>query len=448
MPDRLPALPRRLPAQAPQAAASLAGLLALSDWLFLGHPAGLSLAVFAGAAFAASLALRPADAPPPVGPLALMALGVLPVVEHVQPLSVLFLLGATVTAVAWAQGAPRDATRLLGAMAFAAPRDALRALAMAPASAERAPVSRLAATWALPVGGALVLTAFILQANPLAARWLAVEPDVDLWIGRAVLWTGIALMCWPLLTGVPPRAARAVRARGLPGVSPASISRALVVFNAILAVQSATDAAILWGGASLPDGLSWAEYAHRGAYPLLATALLAIPFSLAARPHLGSSRLLHALLFLWLAQNLMLTASAGLRLAAYVEAFGFTHLRLHAAVWMATVAAGLILALWQVVAERSTGWLVRREAALGLGVLWACCFVNFAALVAAGNLARGREIDWYHLCALPRTAHAAIAAAGNPAHCRLRAPTTRGWRDWDFRDQRVRSMLAAMEAGR
>lgn len=55
----------------------------------------------------------------------------------------------------------------------------------------------------------------------------------------------------------------------------AALLRALVVFNAIFAVQTLLDAAYLWGGVALPDGLSYAAYAHRGAYPLIVTALLA-----------------------------------------------------------------------------------------------------------------------------------------------------------------------------
>ena len=54
----------------------------------------------------------------------------------------------------------------------------------------------------------------------------------------------------------------------------AAILRSLVVFNALFAVQTLLDVVYLWGGVRLPDGLSYADYAHRGAYPLIATALL------------------------------------------------------------------------------------------------------------------------------------------------------------------------------
>ena len=62
----------------------------------------------------------------------------------------------------------------------------------------------------------------------------------------------------------------------------AAILRSLIVFNLMFAVQTVLDAAYLWGGVALPDGMSYASYAHRGAYPLIVTALIAAGFVLAA----------------------------------------------------------------------------------------------------------------------------------------------------------------------
>ena len=70
----------------------------------------------------------------------------------------------------------------------------------------------------------------------------------------------------------------------------AAILRSLIVFNLMFAVQTMLDAAYLWGGVALPDGMSYASYAHRGAYPLIVTALLAAGFVLVAmRPGSATS---------------------------------------------------------------------------------------------------------------------------------------------------------------
>ncbi len=48
-----------------------------------------------------------------------------------------------------------------------------------------------------------------------------------------------------------------------------------------------SDAAVLVWGPNSPGGMTYAEYAHRGAYPLLATAMLAMGFALVSRPFPG-----------------------------------------------------------------------------------------------------------------------------------------------------------------
>ena len=48
----------------------------------------------------------------------------------------------------------------------------------------------------------------------------------------------------------------------------------------------------------LPDGMTYANYAHRGAYPLMLTGLLAGAFALVAQPWL-ESRMMRVLLLVW-----------------------------------------------------------------------------------------------------------------------------------------------------
>jgi hypothetical protein len=241
------------------------------------------------------------------------------------------------------------------------------------------------------------------------------------------------------------------------GLNAGSVLRALILFHLFLALQSVMDISILFGGANLPDGRSHATYAHRGAYPLLATAMLAGAFALAARPFLTDHRALKPLLLLWLLQNVLLTMSAGLRLDLYIDAFGLTYLRLHALVWMGLVALGLMMVGWQVLRDRSSLWLLLRATGLGLGTLYACAFINFAALIATDILDRATypvnpiRPDWDYLCDLGPTASKAIVQ-GMQGNLGRRAPnrfrtclqprsTHRNWREWDFRTGRINGYL-------
>jgi hypothetical protein len=174
-----------------------------------------------------------------------------------------------------------------------------------------------------------------------------------------------------------------------------AMTRSLILFNALFALQSGLDLVYLWGGASLPDGMSHAEYAHRGAYPLIVTALLAAGFALVAMRPGGPaehSRLIRPLVLAWIGQNILLVISSIFRLDLYVAAFALTYLRLAAFIWMALVAAGLLLILIQILLTRPNSWLVAANAAMLAFVLYGCCFINAPWLVASYNVEHCREV--------------------------------------------------------
>lgn len=427
-------------------AGALMALVALADWLFFGQAVGLSLAVFAAAVLAADMVLAPGRER--LRPALLLLVAALPVVEHVQALSLAILGLGLVVSLVWASaGTEALAGRTLG-LARELPlrgiRDGIGLGANLVKSGPLRDHRRHLRAWAFPLGGALVLSALLIEANPvlgeIALRLVRLDIGVET-VERMLFWTGAALVIWPLIA--PLRARRDLSAR-LPvpkGPNAGSVARGLVVFNAILAVQTVMDAAYLWGGAALPQGMTAAEYAHRGAYPLLATALLAGGFALAARPVAAEDRRLRWLLLLWLAQNVALTLSALMRLDLYVDAFGLTYLRVHAGIWMALVAAGLALTGWQVWRGLPNRWLLVRSTALGAGTLYAACFVNFAGIIAAENLSRPERLDAFYVCALGPMAAAEVRTSRLDLPCTTGEPQIDGWRDWGFREWRVSRYL-------
>ncbi|KFE33263.1 DUF4173 domain-containing protein [Thioclava atlantica] len=400
----------------------LAVLVVLADLLFWQHAPGLSLALFA---LAILLVATIGNGRRLAGPLGLLVLSVAPVIEYVQALSLAFLtLGLAVALVLLrspgagiAEIMTRTAAWLFrlpgGWLTPLAPRRALAGRAIRCAKADDS-VRHSVRDWAFPLAGSFVFLALLMQANPVLARALTV--DFDLWstLTRALFWGGMALFIAPLLAPDMPEPI-SFHAVALPsaarfGLNPRSVLRALVLFNALVAVQSTTDLGILVFGAALPEGMSMAEYAHRGAYPLLATALLAGGFALAARPFAREHRAMTPLLLLWLAQNMVLCGAAMMRLEHYIDAFGLTYLRIYALIWMGLVATGLGLVAAQVMLGRTNLWLLIRCGAFGLGTLYLCAFVNFAQIIAAQNLGRPAA-DRDYICALGPMAHGALTAA-------------------------------------
>jgi hypothetical protein len=151
-----------------------------------------------------------------------------------------------------------------------------------------------------------------------------------------------------------------------------------------------------WLGRALPAGVSCADYAHQGAYPLIFTALLAGVFTIfATRPGSAAaeSRLIRWLVLGWILQNVLLVFSSVLRLKLYVDAYELTELRLAALVWMLWVAVGLVLILVRMGLRRSNGWLLRANA-VALGVtLYCCSFCNFANVVSMYDVRHCLEVS-------------------------------------------------------
>ena len=280
--------------------------------------------------------------------------------------------------------------------------------------------------WLLPIGGAAIFTALFAAANPVFDGWLVgidlnaivrLMPDAE----RVAFWGMSAAVIWVILrarlanvaggrrslvetftAGVAPLQAETGRSPDVLAFlfSDAAIVRSMVVFNVMFAAQNAMDGAYLWGGKSLPAGFSFASYAHRGAYPLIVTAVLAAAFVLIAFRRSGEPStsgqtemgLARRLMFLWVGQNVLLVLSSIWRMVLYVEAYSLTYTRVAVMIWMGLVALGLVLIVIRFVGERGNLWLVNANSvALGT-VLYVSSFVNFGGLIADYNVRHCREL--------------------------------------------------------
>ncbi|MEO0389611.1 MAG: DUF4173 domain-containing protein [Pseudomonadota bacterium] len=442
---------------------ALMALIALGDVLVWQVTPGVSLALFGALVGCAALLLAGLRG----RALALCALGLalslLPLVELVQPLSVLICLVSLSLLCAFAAGLRRPhlwrgALRLWWVGPWAALRaSAHSAEALGDVRLHRVPMRAFLAGWAVPLGLGSVFALLLIGANPVLDAWLVSLADVELprpngW--RLAFWAVLALLLWPCLhlTTLTERLRGADRRPGRSSrlLNAASVTRSLLLFNALFAVQTGLDIILLGAGAGLPEGMSYAHYAHRGAYPLLVTALLAGGFALAATPF-ADKPLVRAMLLIWLTQTLALVAASVVRLELYVDTYGLTRLRLAAFIWMALVTAGLAITFVQIATGRPARWMILRSAALGAATLYACCFVSFDAAIARHNLAADHTRGHHYVCTLSEDALPALEhwqTTQRRALCDYVEPrlsTPQDWREWGFRNARTRHSLARME---
>ena len=444
----------------------LIGVLIMADFLMWGVRPGLGLAVWI-LVIGGAIALTVAQTAIParlIRASAVLVFAVLPLVEVVQfgTVAIAFLglltFGVMITVEQWeTANIWRAVARLPGYGIVQTVRDAFAIRLPAPTKGS---FRSVLFDWGFPIGIGAVFVVLLAAANPLLDRWLIVFSHIDPGVvpapERVIFWGFAAVVIWPLLrltTMMPALTRRSLRQRrpfrsGF--LNERSVVRALVIFNLIFSVQTTLDLGYLWGGVALPEGMSYAQYAHRGAYPLLATALLAGLFAILAQPYLGKGSGVRRMLYLWIAQTVVLVISSILRLDLYVDVYGLTRLRFAAFVWMGVVALGLVLIIMQTVGQRTVGWVLQRAFGLGLLAIYLCNLVNIDGVIARHNLADDRTPDFY-LCGLSEGAIPAITKHDLETGTQLcyndRPYLTQrdDWREWGYRNARLHRSLATME---
>jgi len=304
----------------------------------------------------------------------------------------------------------------------------------------------LAAMLGLPIAMSLLFVALFASANPLIARTFE---SVQLpSIGEMTFWLFALAIVWPSLR---PRTSATRIAQmlpeaevNLPGASLPSVLISLLLFNAVFAIQNGLDIVFLWSGAPLPDGVTLADYAHRGAYPLIATALLAGVFVLVTmKPGsaTAASTAIRRLVVLWVAQNLLLVASSALRTCDYIAVYMLTAWRIAAIAWMGLVALGLVLICWRMLRGKSARWLINGNALAAALMLAVSTVVDLDAVAAKWNVNHARESGGagvpLDLCQLNRMGSSALLPLIELEH----EPLTPAFRD------RVRSVREQVLTG-
>ncbi|MEB2844422.1 DUF4173 domain-containing protein [Rhizobiales bacterium RZME27] len=466
----------------------LVAMIALADFLFFGQAPGLNLFLMPIALTAAVL-LSASRQPHPVTSAAYLGVSVLAAAPLLEAPTVSgFILAMTaviLVSLANAKLLPKSPgaipfiiLRFLPSFVIRLPQACHRIFASHSGRTLFGTTVKSITGWLFPLGMGLVFLLLFSVANPLIEMGLN---NIDLSfllhlpdLGRMTLWLIAALVSWAIMRPrlirrfkrrAPDEAAISVKASDF--LDHTALVRCLSVFNLLFAMQTLLDLMYLWGGAELPAGMSHAEYAHRGAYPLVATALLAAAFVLIAMRRGGPgdhSRLIRILVIAWILQNVLLCLSSILRLDLYVETYSLTGLRIAAGIWMGLVAAGLTLILLRIALRRSNQWLISMNLATLATVLYLCAFFDFSGFIARFNVEnslrpehQGEPLDIHYLASLGPSAIPAIDRylASLPADAVERprveyqkqemldrfAARSTDWRSWSYRQHRTETYL-------
>ena len=464
------------------------GLAALADWLFYGEDLGVSVAVFTVALTCGTLIANPfsRERRRIVSAGVILVAGLIPVVEELGSMSFILLVLALATSIAIVTGSdlsgPRSRLVALRDLLLTGPYRLVRDVV---GGFHGPSVMTSMAMWFVPLALGAIFVALFASANPLIAQWIDLlgpgNAANHVSVVRLLFWLAALSIVWPFVhirwrrKVVRDAAADQafVHARHASAgwdhvFGPATILRSLVLFNLLFAVQSVLDMTYLWGKATLPAGLTYAAYAHRGAYALTIATLLAACFALVAvKPGAADTepRLVRPLVYLFVAQNIVLVASSIFRLKLYVETYLLTYWRITAFVWMLLVALGLVFILARIALERSNEWLVRINLTALAAAFYLCSLTNLAALISDYNVAHSREARgngvWLDTCYLASLGPQALPAIDKAIQMgkfnsdllsrrdRLlerQSHDMASWRTWSFRSWRLQRDLDAHAA--
>jgi hypothetical protein len=452
-------------------------LIVLADWLFYDQRKGISVVIFAAALMCGSLAgnVGGLDRSRAVQGAVIFIVGLVPAIEDLNMLSFMILIVALCSAVAILTNPNLTRLRewlvalrdLLLIGPFRSIADASRLLTL----------NRLTArlvVWFVPLALGSFFVLLFVSANPLIEKWLVMldprNAASQLDRARMLFWVAAFLAIWPFiqlrwrrriaidLDALAPQSIAPGAAEDQVSPEPLflgtpTILRSLILFNLLFSVQTVLDLIYLWGGGKLPAGVTYADYAHRGAYPLILTALLAAGFVLTAmRPGAPAeaSKIIRPLVYLFVAQNVMLVLSSIQRLHLYVEIYLLTYWRLAAFIWMLLVAIGLVLIFVQIVLKRSDHWLIGANLISLAGTLYICALINFAAVIADYNISYSHRLDIYYLFELGPQALPAIDRTCGVGGCHVLSRDQlvekqliimASWRSWGFRSYRLQRYL-------
>jgi hypothetical protein len=248
-----------------------------------------------------------------------------------------------------------------------------------------------------------------------------------------------------------------------PALASSEIAVALSLLNVLFLVFLAVQVRYLFGGASLvevTEGLSYAEYARRGFFELVAAATLVVPVLLiadwaAVEDDVRGRRALRATSTLLVLMLVGVLASAAYRMSLYQDAYGLTEDRVYGSafmIWLTVVLGWLALTVLRGKRRRfAFGAIVA-----GLATIASLHVLNPHALIARVNIERARagaEVDGRYLrtlsadavptliASLPAIPVVERCAVATMLRKRWSGEREGGWRTWNLGDMRARKLV-------
>ncbi|HEX7057916.1 MAG TPA: DUF4173 domain-containing protein [Bacilli bacterium] len=270
------------------------------------------------------------------------------------------------------------------------------------------------------------------SADALFQRMLGRIPDwfaglhFGEWLFRAVVVLAVAGYAYGFVMGLAhPRPGKSAdHETGEKGVGyildSITVITVLILVNSLFVLFVAIQFSYLFAGGSgsLPNGLTYADYIHKGFAELNVVSLINLTLLIVSLRSVDGNRkisaILKALQTLLAANSFVMLASAYIRLALYEEAYGFTVLRLLVHAFMLVM---FILFVWGLIRIwRKQFPLVKMWLATGILAYALVASSNIEGIAASLNVARFEQtgkLDAAYLAGLSNDAAPAVMRLSN-----------------------------------
>jgi len=339
---------------------------------------------------------------------------------------------------------------------------------------------------ALPVFLVFIFAVMLANANPVfnkfvATAWHSIWDFITdifrrLNMLRFLFWVlffisvyGIFRMRYLVLGSKGPEQAQLYAAKADPRSEYLSCLISMASLNVLFVIVNVVDIVYLWFTSALPEGVTYAKYAHTGSYRLIVTVIVSaiVVCGFYRRKTIQlESRLARVLVYSWIIQNMFLILSALRRLLIYIDAYGLTRWRVSVVLWIALVYCGFVLVIIKVARTWGAWRLVKANIMATLVLFYIAGFLNIDGLIADYNVERylqnkTNQMDIVYLADLDYNALPAIAKLEYARDMKVRQEADRilraevkkemkhyrDWRTYHWRRDRVMKKLYEAQPG-
>ena len=169
------------------------------------------------------------------------------------------------------------------------------------------------------------------------------------------------------------------------------------ILNLMLLFLNLTDFNYLFLKGELPKGITYADYVHTGVGAVIVSIILAIALIIYYfRGEINfdhHSKKIKILVYIWIAQNMILILMATFKNQLYIDAYSLTFLRLGVYYYLGFSIVGLLLTLYKIYYHKDTWFLFKSNPFVFYVILVLSCTINWSAIVTNYNLRNSKEVD-------------------------------------------------------